>query len=233
MTPDGYNEWQRLVARTVDDVDAAWVGGADAALLERMRASKRGRRLIARHLAQQSAPALMSLRGIDVMPALPDCDWIFESGDTLRSRIADLGTLALAPGLRKLVDRQAVQRLRRLLGPVRYAWLMACDPDIDSAITDVRQLKGWRQVDQALPDDRDFADLVERRGLHEIGGALTGAPALLRDRIRLLYPPGARGEAPDAWLPPGRALRLLRLGGSDAPRPGTADIVPLPTAEAV
>ncbi|MEO1574935.1 MAG: hypothetical protein AAFU65_08240, partial [Pseudomonadota bacterium] len=202
--PDGFAAWQRLVSRVVDDVDPAWISGADASLLGELRATRRGRRWLARHLARDSAKALMSLRGIDAMPVLPDCDWIFESGATLRSRIADLGTLALAPGLRKLVDRHAVRCLRERLTPGRYAWLMACDPDIDSGITDVRQLKGWRLVDRALADDDAFAGLIEQRGLHEIGSALNGAPKLLRERIMLIYPPGARDGAPDGWLPPGR-----------------------------
>lgn len=231
--PDGFEAWQRLVSRSVDDVDPGWIAGADETLLAELRGSRRGRRWLARHLARESAPALMSLRGIEIMPVLPDCEWIFENGATLRSRIADLGTLALAPGLRKLVDRNAVRALRRLLTPARYAWLMACDPDIDSSITDVRQLKGWRLVDNSLGDDAAFIDLIEQRGLHEIGGALNGAPKLLLDRVKLLYPPGTRQGAIDAWLPPGRAFRLLGLGGSDAPWPVSTEVAELQKAEAV
>ncbi len=117
--------------------------------------------------------------------------------------------------------------------PARYAWLLTCDPDIDTSITDVHQLKGWRMVDRSLGDDGAFVDNLVQRGLHEIGGALHGAPRLLRDRVRLLYPPGQYADGPDAWLPPGRAFRLMNLGGSDAPLPGSAEVVELATAEAV
>ncbi|MFK7888044.1 MAG: hypothetical protein AB8G16_14385 [Gammaproteobacteria bacterium] len=231
--PVDFAAWQRLVSCTVDDCHAAWLPGADAALMAGLRGSARGRRLLARHLATHGATALMRLDGIKQMGMLPECDWMFERGATLRSRVIDLGTLALAPGLRKLVDRSAVQTLRRVLTPERYSWLMACDPDIDSAIADVYQLKGWRLVDRHLDDDTRFMQLVENRGLQEIGGALTGAPALLRDRVRLLFAPGARGSVPDAWLPPGRALRLLRSGGSDAPIPQPLPKIDVTTAEAV
>jgi hypothetical protein len=83
-----------------------------------------------------------------------------------------------------------------------------------------------------LGDDARLLELVTTRGLHEIGGALSGAPILIQQRIDLLYAPGARGGPADAWLPPGRALRLLRSGGSDA---AVADISSsiAATAEAV
>lgn len=211
-----FDAWQRLIRCAINDCDPGWVPGADASLMEALRDSARGRRLLARRLGTRGASALMSVRGIESMSALPDCAWMYESGATLRSRIVDLGTLALAPGLRKLVDRHAVQTLRRVLTSERYSWLMACDPDIDSAIGDVHQLKGWRLVDRHLEDDARLLSLVTTRGLHEIGGALRGAPVLLQQRVDLLYAPDARGGAADAWLPPGRALRLLRSGGSDA-----------------
>jgi hypothetical protein len=230
--PAELDAWQRLIRCAIDDCDKGWMPGADTALMQALRSNPRSRRLLARRLGRHGASALMSVRGIDAMSALPDCEWMFEDGATLRSRIADLGTLALAPGLRKLVDRSAVQTLRRVLMPERYSWLMACDPDIDTAIGDVHQLKGWRHVDRYLGDNARLLELVTTRGLHEIGGALSGAPILIQQRIDLLYAPGARGGPADAWLPPGRALRLLRSGGSDAPVADISSSIAA-TAEAV
>ncbi len=207
--------WQRLTALTVDDCHPLWLSGADATLLEAARQSPRGRRLLARRLAHHAAPAVFSLSAIDVLASLPDCDWVLADGSVLRSRVADLGVLALAPGLRKLVDRAAVRELRASLGTQRYEWLLAGGLDIDARIGDVWQLQGWRLVDRLVADRTNFRHLIERRGLHEIGGALLGAPALLRQRVRSLFAPGARNGSAQPWLPPGCALQLLRTGGSD------------------
>ncbi|MFK8014894.1 MAG: hypothetical protein AB8G17_05605 [Gammaproteobacteria bacterium] len=208
--------WQTLVARAVDDCDAAWVPGADAALLTALRASPTGRRLLARCLANGVAPALMNVPAIDVLATLPQCDWVLDRGEQLRSRIADLGCLALAPGVRKLVDRNAVRSLRTALGGKRYDWLLGSGAELDGQMSEVRRLKGWRLVDQFMGDEDAFVRLIIERGLDEIGGALTGAPVLLRERVRLLFPPSDTGNTADPWLPPGRALRLMREGGSDA-----------------
>ena len=242
MTGAAFSCWQRLTASAVDDCDAGWVAGADEALLLVLRQSNLGRRQLARHLALEVTPALMSLRAIDVINTLPQCDWVLEPGAALRSRIADLGCLALAPGVRRLVDRRAVRELRQAIGGRRYDWLMATDPSGEERISEVCQLKGWRLVDRCLGDRSAFVHLVERRGLHELGGALTGAPDLLRERIELLYAPDTRDGVADAWLPPGRALQLMREGGSDDSAPivacpidsGPIDSAPsIATAQAV
>lgn len=207
--------WQQLTARTVDDCHPHWLMGVDAQLFDAARQAPRTRRLVARRLAQEAAPAVFSLTAMDVLATLPNCDWILADGGVLRSRVADLGVLALAPGLRKLVGRAAVRELRVSLGSRRYEWLLSGGLDIDARISDVWQLQGWRLVDRYVTNRSHFRQLIEHRGLHEICGALSGAPALLQQRVRSLFAPSARDGGAQPWLPPGCALRLLRDGGSD------------------
>lgn len=171
------------------EVDPGWYAaeaggdGFDVALLARAGNSALGRRMLARALAIDAAPALLApvpgrnASGRSVGDNGPDrglnatvAQW---SRTQLAALVRDAGVLAYAPAIRAEVRRDPVRRLKRALG---NSYLLA--------------------LDQTVWDGRVDATLVARLST-EFGEALAADPRH-DDRLYTMFDAQGRGEL-HAW----------------------------------
>jgi len=181
------------------EVDPRWHGagddGFDTALLQRARASRLGRRLLAGALAEGPAAHLLA-------PAPDGFGGLIErwSRARLDALHRDLGILAYAPVIRAEVRRDAVKRLKAALG---NGYLLALDRSIwDAKVPpDVQaRLAGSLSDVLAAGDDIDarLAVLFEHQGRAELQAWASQREPALADWARLLHGPDA---LPTAHLP--------------------------------
>lgn len=157
-------------------------------LLRRARASRLGRRLLARTLLDEGAAgALLAPRpGLD--PGTIATRWPKARIERLTR---DLGVLAHAPAIRAEVRREPVRRLKRALG---NSYLLALDPsvwDAQVAAPLARQLAA--AIDQAMAaggadDDAPLLALFARQGRHELRAWAARRDPALGEWVALLHP---------------------------------------------
>lgn len=191
------------------DVEPDWFrGGGDplpADLLRRARASRLGRRLLARGLiADGLVDALLAPRpGND--PATVAMRW---PKARLERLARDLGVLAHAPAIRGEVRREPVRRLKRALG---NSYLLALDPSVWDAqlpAPTVRQLA--TALEQALAegggeDDTPVLALFARQGRQELRAWAARRDPALGEWAALLHPRESMGTT---YLPERPVLLL-------------------------
>lgn len=174
----------------LSEVDPGWYSAGDEAppreLLERARASTLGRRMLARWLAADAAPALFAPRHADDAAAgTMVTRW---TRTRLVAMVRDAGILAHAPAIRAEVGRDAVRRLRALLG---NSYLLALDRGVWDGQVDARaqgQLSTALRQALAAGDDAALLWLFERQGRSELRHWATRRDPLLADWIALLHP---------------------------------------------
>ncbi len=180
-------------------VDPRWHGagedGLDDALLQRARASRLGRRLLAGCLAEGPAAHLLA-------PSPDGCSalvarWPRARLDALHR---DLGVLAYAPAIRAEVGRDAVKRIKAVLAS---SYLLALDRSVWDAKVDASlQASLASTLAASLASGDAFGprlfETLELQGRAELQTWARQREPAFADWAQLVYPPG---ELPNAHLP--------------------------------
>jgi hypothetical protein len=191
----------RLRAVALQQADPAWFEGLPTNLVIRLRTSALGSRLLARALAEGPASALFAE---PVWPMPEQADWLFWPCAALDELAFDLAALALSAPIRATVKRDAVLRLRRVLGETRYA----------AALNEPSGGVGPAGFQTALAADKTLQRYLAAQGQAELvayAGVLHPACA---DRMRLSSPP-AEASAQQRLDPRRVAEHLQQLRAVD------------------
>ena len=181
------------------EVDPRWHGAdedaLDDALLQRARSSRLGRRLLAGALADGPAAHLLA-------PSPDGFSGLVARWN--RARLSglhrDLGVLAYAPAIRAEVGRDAVKRIKAVLGS---GYLLALDRSVWDAKVDA-SLQGRlaSTLAKALAAGDAFGarlfEALELQGRAELQAWARQREPALADWAQLVYPPA---ELPRAHLP--------------------------------
>jgi hypothetical protein len=203
------------------EVDPSWHGTGNDRIAPELLAAARdsaiGRRMLARWLAANDAPALLAPQ--------PGAGFGAAALRWPRARMArlvrDLGALAYAPAIRAEVRREPVRRLKVALD---NSYLLALDSLVwDGKVQANLGAQLAAEIDQALRagDDQPLFDLLDRRGRAELRLWAERRDPGLADWSRLLLPRELHDNAPTlfAHLPPDVVERLHTHHGA---RPLTA-----------
>ncbi|MBN8887453.1 MAG: hypothetical protein J0I77_17145 [Rudaea sp.] len=166
----------RLRSLALQEAHAEWLPELSAALIAQMRASPLGLRMLARALAEGPAVELFAVP-LWHMPA--HAEWLFWPRPALDEAALDLAALALSGSIRGTVRRDAVLRLKRVLGEVRYA-LALSEPPGDTYPA------GFAD---ALVADKPLERYFFAHGYAELIGHAGALHAACAERIRVSLPP--------------------------------------------
>jgi hypothetical protein len=202
-------ELRRQHARALlDAVHPAHCGALPAALVERARLSATGRRYLAR-AAIGTAPAVFAPDHERWQAWQDDEPWLRWPQARLQAFTLVLGTLALAPALRMLVERQAVLFARTALGMENWRRAQTANPWAGQPPESVRQM-GSAVLQRCGRDAQALREALHERGKIEFLAHAERRHASLAARLALAYArvPGraCRGEA---WLPSSAVPALL------------------------
>lgn len=168
----------RLRTVAVQQANPAWFAPSlPAALVRSARGSALGARQLAAMLAEEIAPKLFAE---PTWRLAVNADWLFWPASALDQIALDLAALALSAPIRATVKRDAVLRLKRVLGEPRYAL----------ALSGAKGKTDPSGFAKALGADDSLARYLHAQGYAElIGYAATLHPACA-ERLRLSLPPG-------------------------------------------
>jgi hypothetical protein len=210
--------WAGVQRVALDGAHPAWFRPLDDALLARARASRTGRRLLARGLlAEGAAPQLFGNLSASLPVALADQRWLFWSTPVLEELALDLGALAFGPAIRRRVERVDVLRLRRVLGARRYADALKPAAGRGEASDAMRDVLG-----AALADDDLLAAMLRRRGWMEWIAFAGARHPVLVERLRLCAAPRTGADRIES----GGAARLLDDAAIATHLAGAGDVRP-------
>lgn len=195
---------------------AAQTGDAlDAALIARARNSRIGRRLLAHWLATGPAPSMFAPHPAHALGAIA-VRWPRE---LLTALTRDVGVLAFSPAIRAEVGRNAVKRLKQMLG---NSYLLALDRTVWEGKVDAGVL---HRLSHALSaalalEPEDAAPVYarfERQGRAELRHWATRHDAALAEWVVLTHP---RDDAQsfEQLLPPAQVQMLCEHHLSKAER---------------
>ena len=176
--------WARVQKVALDGAHPAWFGLPDDALLERARASRAGRRLLARSLAAGAAPHLFGTLPVALPAVLAGQGWLLLPGEVLRELAFDFGALAYAPAIRERIARADVLRLRAVLGARRYAEALKV---ADGQGHDTQAIRA--ALASAMADDEVLANALRQRGWLEWSAFARARHPALAERVRLCAAP--------------------------------------------
>lgn len=171
-------------------------------LLERARASRTGRRLLAHWLATEAGPLLAPAPGRD--PGAVAAKW---PRQVLAPLLRDVGVLACAPAIRGEVGREPVRQLKAVLG---NSYLLALDRSVWDGETETATAVLLRQelADALAAGDARAARLhalFDRHGRAELRAWAERRDPALASWIAVLHP---REPATAAHLPEKAILRV-------------------------
>lgn len=186
----------RLLDAALDGAHPGYFHALPRELLTAARDVPVGRRVLLRGLARQR-PVLAGLITLDdaVLVAHP---WVLWNAGQLHGAAADLGAIALVPGLRACVDRPSVMRLRAAIGSERLA--MALKFQAGESIPDAVNALARRTVADAIRDADAIAVLVARNGYRELAGYAERIHPAIGERVRLAFRPDWRVDPQGTWL---------------------------------
>lgn len=186
------------------EIDPSWYAASggeplDPRLLGPARASRLGRRLLARTLLDARAADVLLAPRPDASGATAVTRW---PRAKLARLIRDLGVLAYAPVIRAEVRREPVRWLKRALGT---SYLLPLDPSIWDARIDReihrRLASAWEALLREVPvgsDDGALFALFDRQGRNELRHWAASRDLPLGEWVALQHP---REEAGPAHLP--------------------------------
>lgn len=187
----------RLLDAALDGAHPGYFEGLPRGLLDAARGSPVGRRMLQRRLALRARPLLAGLFALDAA-AVDAHPWALWSAEQLHGAAADLGAIALAPGLRACVDRPGVMRLRAAIGSGRLA--MALRFQSGERVADAIDALARRMVADAIRDADAIAVLVARNGYRELAGYAEHVHPCVGERVRLAFRPDWRADPQGTWL---------------------------------
>lgn len=218
MTHDGRQS--RLLDAALDGAHPGCFAGLPRELLDAARVSPLGRRMLLRWLAPRARPLLAGLFTLD--SALLDAHpWVAWSAERLHAAAADLGAIALVPGLRACVDRASVMRLRAAIGCERLA--MALKFQAGEPIADAVNAWARRAVADAIRDADAIAVLVARNGYRELAGYAERIHPAVGERVRLAFRPDWRAGPQGTWLPAALVARYFSVHAEGDAAPVAVD----------
>lgn len=140
--------------------------------------------------------------------------------ETLDELIGDLGALAYAGAIRRLVDRAQVLLLRSALGDRRYALaLKQREQADDESRTHVEKLSQALVADARPRADTEAAPAVEvlicAQGTRELLDWLQSVQPLQAHWLAVRLPPARLGEAARSWLRAELVAACVREAGVD------------------
>jgi len=196
--------WSALRARALDEADAGWFGSLAPIIVERARHSRLGRRILSRRLAAQGAPVLFGTLPRSTPQAIAVSPWAAWPGERIRAIAWDLGAIALAPALRAVVRREAVLRVRAVLGEARYALALASASHVATGSD-----REHRMLAKSLASDEVLGKAVRRLGFAELVAFARGVHPACAERVLLGEAPGSIPESRLAWLDGARVATHL------------------------
>lgn len=192
---DAMSACAKLRTVAVQQADPNRFADLPVSLLGPMRASAIGLRMLARALAQGPAPVLF---GEPVWDVPDNAEWLYWPKAALDALAFDLAALALGGPIRATVKREAVLRLRRVLGNARYLL----------ALNETRQRADADGFADALRIDDALERYLRVRGYAELIGYAGSLHPACAERIRIVLPP-AECSAVDPCLSATRVAEHL------------------------
>lgn len=196
----------RLLGAALDAAHPDYFAGVERGLLERARRSPVGRRMLLRQLLAWSRSLLADLSSLDD-ETIEEHPWVLWDAVKLHDTAADLGAIALVPGLRTCVDRASVLRLRGAIGSTRLAMAITCRHD--EQVPDAVAALARRAVAHALGSADAIAALVARNGYRELAGYADHVHPAIGERVRLAFRPSWRADPRGTWLPRAAVARFF------------------------
>lgn len=195
----------RLLDAALDGAHPGYFDALPRELLGAARGVPVGRRMLLRRLTRQR-PALAGLIALDAA-TLATHPWVLWDAAQLHGAAADLGAIALVPGLRACVDRPSVMRLRAAIGSERLA--MALTFQAGEPIPDAVSALARRTVAGAIRDADAIAVLVARNGYRELAGYAERIHPAIGERVRLAFRPDWRAGPQGIWLSEAQVARYF------------------------
>jgi hypothetical protein len=196
--------WPVLQKCALDSAHPAWFMPIDDVMLAEARREPATRRLLAMQLRASSAPILFGSFPAVLPHALNRAHWMLLPRDRLEALALDLGSQVFAPAIRRCIERQAVLRLRRVLGAQRYGEILRQslhDVDLD----DAHQVSFQR----ALFSDEALSELLNRAGWREWFAYASSMHPAAVECVRLLAAPEEVIDCESAMLGSDRVQTLL------------------------
>jgi hypothetical protein len=199
-----------LQSQTIERVHPSWLPDISPELSWGARGSPAGRRWLANRLSQVSS-SLFSLP-VDSDPAaelaLHPTRWFMILLKNPLECALDLGSLALAASVRRVITRVGVSRLRAVLGEPRYERVLSAPTPPAAGASCVHSI-----ADPALVSG-DITQQLTRCGAHELAGYATYLHPALADSVKLSFECNWWDIVPPPLLAPSVAEACLRVRAS-------------------
>ena len=201
--PEDAQIWFSVQVETLKRVHSSWLPGVPIDLLTQARKLALGRRWLAKRLTVAS-PVLFGLPlelDSDEVAKLKAAAWLAPLvADPLECAL-ELGSLAMAPTLRTLVNRPEVVKIRGALGPERYARVLSSPvaPTQPPAAT-------------AAAGELDLMERLIRCGAAEFAGLADSLHPAWGESVRLTYERSWWFDAGAPSLSAAAAETCLRVG---------------------
>lgn len=194
-TSDDLKSWFELQSATLDRVHPSWFPRIEPKLILAARRNPFGRRWLANYLERIGA-SLFSLAEWRAAAAarLATVAWLRQPLEEPMECAMELGGVALAAGLRTVVTRDGVMKLRLALGAPRYDRILQFQ-------SSVGEHPPW-----ANESVEEIADHVARRGAMELAGYTENAHPAWGESVRLSFPRDWWSEAPAPWTLPAATI---------------------------
>ncbi|RUL79054.1 hypothetical protein [Dyella choica] len=199
---------QQYARALLDAVHPARCGDLPESLLQRARHSPLGRRHLVRAALRQ-APDVFAPDQERWQAWRDDEPWLQWPHARLQAFTQELGTLALGPALRMLVERDAVLFVRSVLGLENWRRAQHANPWAGSVPEVVRQM-GSAVLQQCSHDAQALSEALQERGKIEFLAHAERRHEHLAARLALAYAQvPARPCKGECWLPTAAVPALL------------------------
>ena len=222
----------RLLDAALDGAHHGYFGGLPDALLAGGRNSSIGRRMLMRRLLPHAPRVTLDLASVtgELIDAHP---WALWNTQRLHDAAADLGALALVPGLRDCVEREKVLMVRAAIGSRRLAMVLQFNAGARVSGSGVARAR--KALAAALGNAEGVAALVSMRGYRELAGYAARIHPAFGERIRLVFRPEWRNDRADTWLPADVVVRYFAVASpqgvaAEAVVPAKACVAPAEAA---
>jgi len=174
--PEDAQIWFNVQVETLKRVHSSWVPDVPIELLTQARKLPLGRRWLAKRLGAVS-PVLFGLPAdldSEALEKLKAASWIAPLVAEPMECALELGSLAMAPTLRTLVNRPEVVKIRGALGAERYARILA------SPVAPA-------QPPAVVNEPGELVDKLIRCGAAELAGLADSLHPAWGESVRLTY----------------------------------------------